>query len=94
MHYFIIKKKIILMRYPADLFKECLDNKYITNDIKSDCRYQLVFLLYFYGGEKFENESYWDAKEYFEEVFKILNGNWKIKDKFGSGIEDLKKKLG
>ena len=35
--------------YAADLFRECLDldNKYITNDIKSDCQYQLIFSLYF-----------------------------------------------
>ena len=35
--------------YDDDLFRECLDldNKYITNDIKSDCQYQLIFSLYF-----------------------------------------------
>ena len=78
----------------AHLFGECLDKKYITNDIKTDCRYKIVFSLYFYGGEKFENKSYWDAKEYFEEVLKFLNENWKVKDWFGSRINDLKKKLG
>ena len=64
----------------AHLFGECLDKKYITNDIKTDCRYKIVFSLYFYGGKKFENKSYWDAKEYFEEVLKILNGKTQEKD--------------
>ena len=103
-----IKKKISSMKFnqansyykdkdyynAINLFKECLNNEYITTDVKADCRCTLVYSLYYYGKERYENKCYYDAIDIFEEALKILNENYKARDRFGSKINDLKKFLG
>jgi hypothetical protein len=103
-----IKKKISSMKfnhansyyknkdyyYVINLFKECLNNEYITNDVKADCRCLLVYSLYYYGEERYNSKCYHDAKDSFEEALKILNENYKARDRFASKINDLKKYLG
>ena len=78
----------------TELFKKYLDSEYLTYDIKKDCKYKLVWSLYYYGKDRYENEYYYDAKDNFEEALKVLNDNWQIKNKYGSSINNLKKELG
>ena len=82
--------------YAIDLFKECLENEYMTKNIKIDCQYKLVFSLYNYGKERYDNKCFYDAKDNFEEALKIFNGNyWKLKDKILShNVNNIKKELG
>lgn len=75
-----------------NLFKEYIDDKYMTSDIKLDCQIELVNNLRRYGDENKKNKSYWNAKENYEEALNYLNSNWKVRNKY-SGINYIKMKL-
>lgn len=65
-----------------NLFKEYIDDKYMTRDIKLDCRIGLIDSLSKYGQENCKNESYWNAKENFEEILNILNNYCEVRNKY------------
>ena len=75
-----------------NLFKEYIDDKYMTSDIKLDCQIELVNNLKRYGDENKKNKSYWNAKENYEEALNYLNSNWKVRNKY-SDINYIKMKL-
>ena len=78
-----------------NLFKEYIDDKYMTSDIKLDCRLGLIDSLLKYGQENYENESYWNAKENFEEVLNIFNNYSQVRNKYvNPPIKFTKNKLG
>lgn len=49
-----------------DHFKEYIDDKYMTSNIKSDCKYKLLLSLSQCGEENYDNYNYFDAKDYLE----------------------------
>ena len=77
-----------------DLFKEYIDDKYMTSNIKSDCKYKLFLSLNHYGDENYDNENYFDAKDNLEEALNFLNSNWQIKNRCYGYPSCIKLKLG
>jgi len=77
-----------------DLFKEYIDDKYMTSNIKSDCKYKLFLSLNHYGDENYDNENYFDAKDNLEEALNFLNSNWQIKNRCYGYLSCIKLKLG
>ena len=77
-------------------FKEYIDDKYMTSNIKSDCKYKLILSLYQYGKENYDNENYFDAKDALEEALNFLNSNWQIKNRCSNNgyLSSIKLKLG
>ena len=66
-----------------DKFKECINNEYMTSDIKLDCRIKLVYSLDKNGIEQYEYKNYLDACEYLEEAINIINSYCEVRNKIG-----------
>ena len=80
--------------WAIDKFKEYIDDEYMTNDIKLECKVKLVNSLLFYG-EEYTGEDYYNADiaiPYFEEALNIINSYWQVKNKF-CYLNRLKNKL-
>ena len=70
-------------------FKEAINDEYMTNDIKIDCKVKLVFSLNYQGDIEIKDEWYeWhkSASEKFEEALSIINSDWKVKNKIWDSI--------
>ena len=72
----------IIMNLLIYLFKDYIDDKYMTSDIKLNCRIGLIDSLLGYGQENYKNESYWNARENFEEVLNILNNYCEVRNRY------------
>ena len=81
--------------WAIDKFKEYIDDEYMTNDIKLECRVKLANSLLFNGEEYVNYHDYYNADlaiPYFEEALNIINSYWQVKNKF-CYLNRLKTKL-
>ena len=62
--------------------REFINDEYMTENYKIECKIILVNALYKEGENNLKSEYYESACEKFEEALNIINSNWKVKNKF------------